>query len=83
MNNINEQKSENLIGLIDNILNYINEQKDIGSDQNAADDDEEEYKIIFGKYYNEFNKTIFKKISLDEEYNFMLNNISGKFYFQK
>lgn len=76
--NIESKKPEELISLIDNILNFINEQKDNGNGVNDFDDEESgDYNHLFGKYYYELNKTIFKKIDLEEEYNFMINNING------
>ena len=77
--NIEEKKPEELIHLIDNILNFINTQKENGTYNENDNDDSQDYNVLFGKYYYELNKTIFKKINLEEEYNFMLNNITGKF----
>lgn len=76
--NIETKKPNELIGLIDNILNFINSQKDNAFEVHETENDEsEDYKNLFGKYYYEFSKTIFKKINLEEEYNFMINNING------
>ena len=76
--NFEKKKPEELIALIDNILNFMNIQKENAFQINETDNDEsEDYNHLFGKYYNEFNKTIFKKINLEEEYNFMINNING------
>lgn len=75
---IETKKPEELISLIDNILNFINLQKDNGNGVNDFDDEESgDYNHLFGKYYYELNKTIFNKINLEEEYSFMINNING------
>lgn len=82
--NIKDKKPEDLINLIDNILNYVNTQKEYANNQDESfdEDDSGEYNTLFGKFYYDLNKTIFKKIGLEEEYNFMLNNLTGKvFYF--
>jgi len=77
---IEHKKPEELISLIDNILNFINDQKEQGNSPNHEDDDEsEDYNTLFGRYYYELNKTIFKKINLEEEYDFISKNISGNF----
>jgi hypothetical protein len=81
LKNIETKKPEELINLIDNILNYINVQKEAGNENLETDnDDTEDYNHLFGKFYYEFNKTMFKKINLEEEYNFILNNIGGKVF---
>lgn len=76
--NIETKQPGELINLIDNILDFINLQKENGDGVNDFDDEESgEYNQLFGKYYYELNKTIFKKINLEDEYNFMVNNING------
>jgi len=76
--NIETKKPEELINLIDNILNFIKTQKENADEIQDTDNDEsEDYNKLFGKYYYELSKTIFKKINLEEEYNFMINNING------
>ena len=65
--NINQKKPEELIGLIDNILNYVNTQKEKSEGIDVENDDESEIscEVLFGKFYYDLNKTIFNKIESD------------------
>ena len=58
----------------------MNTQKEKSDGIDVENDDESEIscEVLFGKFYYDLNKTIFNKICLEEELDFMLKNVQGK-----